>query len=122
MKNVNGDVTKWCTFWDAYEASIHKNASIATIDKFKYLNSLLEKSAGEAIAGMLLKVLQEELEARERAVGAPNNYSPARNSPSRKMVSIGMILLQPQHSPLRHAPLQPVPIVYNLMPPASARQ
>ena len=71
---------------------------------------------------MLLKVLQEELEARERAVGAPNNYSPATNSPSRKMVSIGMILLQPQHSPLRHAPLQPVPIVDSLMPPTSARQ
>ena len=34
LKKFNRDVTKWCTFWDAYEASIHKNASIAMIHKF----------------------------------------------------------------------------------------
>ena len=37
-------VTKWSTFWDAYEAFIHKNNSI---DKFNYLNSILEKTASE---------------------------------------------------------------------------
>ena len=53
LKKFNGDVTKSCTFLDAYEASIHKNASIASIDKFNYLNSLLEKkTASEAIAGL----------------------------------------------------------------------
>ena len=188
LKRFDGDVTKWCTFWDAYEASIHENTNIATVDKFNYLDSLLEKTASEAIAGLsittanyeeaiailkgrfgnkqmiinkhmegllnmapvisnqdlrglrriydfvevhvrglkalgvssesygsllssvlmnkipqelrlivsrevkggdwqldlLLKVLHQELEARERAMGTPNNYSPTTNSPSRR--------------------------------------
>ena len=50
LKRFDGDVTKWCTFWDTFEASIHNNTSIATIDKFNYLISLLEKVASEAIA------------------------------------------------------------------------
>ena len=37
-------VTKRSTFWDGYEALIHKNT---TIDKFNYLNSILEKTASE---------------------------------------------------------------------------
>ena len=37
-------VTKWSTFSDGYEAFIHKNT---TIDKFNYLNSILEKTASE---------------------------------------------------------------------------
>ena len=37
-------VTKWSTFWDGYEAFIHKNT---TIDKFNYLNSIMEKTASE---------------------------------------------------------------------------
>ena len=52
FKKFDGDVTKWCTFWDTYEASIHNNTSIATIDKFNYLISFLEKAASEAIAGL----------------------------------------------------------------------
>ena len=27
LKRFDGDVTKWCTFWDAYEASIHENTN-----------------------------------------------------------------------------------------------
>ena len=37
-------VIKWSTFWDAYEAFIHKNT---TIDKFNYLSSILDKTASE---------------------------------------------------------------------------
>ena len=34
LKKFNGDITKWCSFWDTFEAAIHKNCKLATIDKF----------------------------------------------------------------------------------------
>ena len=54
LKIFNGYITKWCSFWDTFEAAILKNSKLATIDKFNYLNSLLEKSASEAIAGLVV--------------------------------------------------------------------
>ena len=60
LKRFDGDVTKWCTFVDVYEASVHLNTSIATIDEFKYLNSLLEKTDSEAIAGLSISTANYE--------------------------------------------------------------
>ena len=40
-----GDVTNWSAFWDSYKSTIHDNASIPVVDKFNYLNSLLEGPA-----------------------------------------------------------------------------
>lgn len=54
LKKFNGDLTKWTPFWDSYESSIHHNPSLSAIDKFVYLNSLLEGSASEAVAGLRL--------------------------------------------------------------------
>ena len=54
LKKFNGDITKWCSFWDSFEAAIHKNSKLAAIDKFNYLNSLLEKTASEAIARLAI--------------------------------------------------------------------
>ena len=42
------------SFWDAFESSVHNNTKLAPIDKFNYLNSLLVKSASEAISGLSL--------------------------------------------------------------------
>ena len=41
----DGNYTRWCTFWDSYESDIVK---------FNYLQSLLQKSAKESIAGLSL--------------------------------------------------------------------
>ena len=54
LKRFHGNITKWCSFWDTFEAAIHKNSKVATTDKFNYLNSLLEKTAAEAIAGLAI--------------------------------------------------------------------
>ena len=54
LKKFSGDLTKWVTFWDSFEASIHRNPHLSAIDKFNYLNSYLESSAAEAIAGLTL--------------------------------------------------------------------
>ena len=44
----------WTTFWDSYEAAVHKNSWPSDIDKFNYLKSLLERMASEAISGLTL--------------------------------------------------------------------
>ena len=45
MSRFKGELTKWNSFWDSFNASIHENNDISTIDKFNYLNSLLEGNA-----------------------------------------------------------------------------
>ena len=54
MKKFNGDFTKWATFWDSFESSVHNNSSLSDVDKFNYLNAQLEGHAPEAIAGLKL--------------------------------------------------------------------
>ena len=60
LKRFNGDMTKWSTFWDSFESSIHLNPELADIDKFNYLNSLLEGAAAEAISGLKLTTANYE--------------------------------------------------------------
>ena len=54
LKKFTGELTKWTTFWDTFEAAVHRNPALTNIDKFSYLNSLLESTASEAIAGLTL--------------------------------------------------------------------
>ena len=57
LPKFKGEVTKWNAFWDSYESAIHKNGDITKIDKFNYLNSLLEGTALRAIQGLALTSL-----------------------------------------------------------------
>ena len=54
LKKFDGDHSKWISFWDTFEASVHKNESLSAIDKFNYLISRLERSAAEAISDLTL--------------------------------------------------------------------
>ena len=54
IKKFNGDLVKWTTFWDTFESAVHTNSSLSSIDKFNYLNSLLESEAAGAISGLTL--------------------------------------------------------------------
>ena len=54
LKKFNGDLTTWTPFWDSFKSSIHDNVELTSIDKFNYLNSLLESSAAAAIARLTL--------------------------------------------------------------------
>jgi len=54
LKKFGGDLTKWTTFWDTFESAVHNNPPLKSIDKFNYLNSLLESVASEAISGLTL--------------------------------------------------------------------
>ena len=54
IKRFGGDLTKWTTFWDAFDAAVHSNRHLSNIEKFNYLNSLLESTAAEAVTGLSL--------------------------------------------------------------------
>ena len=54
LPKFKGQVTKWGSFWDSYSSAIHDNKEISKIDKFSYLNSLLEGAALRAIQGLAL--------------------------------------------------------------------
>ena len=54
LPKFKGDVTKWNSFWDSFKSAIHQNDQISTIDKFNYLNSLLEGNAARTIQGLQL--------------------------------------------------------------------
>lgn len=54
LRKFDWDISKWPSFWDAFESSVHSNTKLAPIGKFNYLNSLLVKSASEAISGLSL--------------------------------------------------------------------
>ena len=53
-KTFNGDLTNWEAFWSTFESSIHLNPTLSAVDKFTYLNSLLEGPAMRAVAGLKL--------------------------------------------------------------------
>ena len=60
LKKFDGSLTKWSSFWDTYDSSIHQNPTLSSIDKFNYLKSLLESSASDAISGLSLTAANYE--------------------------------------------------------------
>ena len=54
LKKFDVDLTKWMTFWDTFELAVHKNPTLSSIDKFNYLNLLLESATAETIGGLTL--------------------------------------------------------------------
>ena len=54
LPKFRGDVTKWNTFWDSFQVAVHRNEGISNIDKFNYLNYVLEGVAARAIPGLTL--------------------------------------------------------------------
>ena len=54
LSKFKGNVANWTGFWDSYQVAVHDNTLLSTIDKFNYLNSLLEGAAARAIQGLSL--------------------------------------------------------------------
>ena len=52
IKEFDGSVLNWQTFWDQFESTIHSTINISNIDKFSYLASFLCKSAHDTISGL----------------------------------------------------------------------
>ena len=54
LKSFDGDVLKWQSWWDQYEAAVHNQPKMANVNKFCHLQRLLGTSAEECIAGLAL--------------------------------------------------------------------
>ena len=60
LTRFNGDNTKFRSFWDSFESAVDNNPDLLVIDKFNYLNSLLEGAAARSIQGLPLSVKSYE--------------------------------------------------------------
>ena len=54
LKSFDGDITKWTSFWDSYKLAIHSDPDLSNVDKFTYLQGLLEKSTRDLISELAL--------------------------------------------------------------------
>ena len=52
IKEFDGSVLNWQTFWDQFESTIHSKTNISNIDRFSYLTLFLCKSAHDTISGL----------------------------------------------------------------------
>ena len=52
LQKFKGDITQFRSFWDSFRSAVHNNPSLSTIDKFNYLNSMLEGRALRAVQGL----------------------------------------------------------------------
>ena len=54
LPRFKGDVKNWPAFWDSFKSAVHENTELSKVDKFNYLNSLLEGTALKCIQGLTL--------------------------------------------------------------------
>ena len=54
LPKVNGDITQFNSFWQAFDCAIHSNDNLPDIHKLNYLMTLLEGPAHRVIAGLQL--------------------------------------------------------------------
>ena len=52
LQKFKGDITQYRSFWDSFESAIHNNLGLSKIEKFNYLNSLLEGRALRSVQGL----------------------------------------------------------------------
>ena len=92
LPKFRGDVTKWSTFWDSFQSAIHDNREISKVDKFNYLNSVLEGTAARAIAGLTLTASNYDnaVEILQDRFGKPQQIISAHMDE--------LIKLQPSHN------------------------
>ena len=55
IKKFDGDFTQWSSFWDIFNASVHKRTDLEGVEKFTYLKGLLEGDALKLVEGFNLE-------------------------------------------------------------------
>ena len=77
LRSFAGNLTQWTSFWESFQSAVHDNDELTDTEKFNYLNSLVERSAKEAISGFSLtagnyheaiKTLQKRFGSRQHIV------------------------------------------------------
>ncbi len=54
LQKFNGEITKFCGFWESFQSAVHNNPDLTEVDKFNYLYSLLEGPGLCAIQGLTI--------------------------------------------------------------------
>lgn len=54
LPRFSGDLLEWQTFWDSFQAAVHSNPKLTSIEKFNYLRSLLDGEASRTVSGFTL--------------------------------------------------------------------
>ena len=54
IKRYSDDPKGWQWFWDSFSSAIHTNPSLNQVDKFNYMQSLLEGAALASVSGLSL--------------------------------------------------------------------
>ena len=54
IQMFSGDTLQWQSFWDCFEAAVHRNRSITGVQKLSYLRAQLQGNALRVIAGLPL--------------------------------------------------------------------
>jgi len=77
LPKFRGSITNWISFWDAYNSAVHHNAMLSKVDKFNYLNSLLEEEAKRSIQGLTLSESNHDsaVEILHKCFGKPQQIS-----------------------------------------------
>ena len=71
LPKFGGQLQEWQEFWDSFESTVGNNDTLADVDKFKYLKSLLKEPAKSTIAGFALTSAnyQEAVDLLKRRYG-----------------------------------------------------
>ncbi|XP_014676029.1 PREDICTED: uncharacterized protein LOC106816010 [Priapulus caudatus] len=77
LPHFDGNVMTWFSFWDSYEAAVHKREDLAPVEKFNYLRSVLKGDAYRAISGMELSNANYKNALRIPAPLGPSNVPEA---------------------------------------------
>ncbi len=79
LPRFNGEIFKWQSFWQAFDAEIHSDPNTANINKFNYLMGQLEPKVVNVVAGLapsnanyleLVKLLQERYGSEPKIIAA----------------------------------------------------
>lgn len=52
LQGFNAEFCQWLSFWTQFKSAVHENPSLANVEKFQYLRSLLGGPAAAFIAGL----------------------------------------------------------------------
>ena len=54
LPTFSGNPLRWFTFWDSFEAAVHSNTNLGSVQKFTYLKAQLMGDASRAVTGFPL--------------------------------------------------------------------
>ena len=83
LLKFNGEVTRFQSSRESFKSAVNNNLNLSPIDKFNYLNALLEGSAACSIQGLMLleanyvaaiQILKERFRKKKQIISTPIYY------------------------------------------------